>query len=71
MTADATYLKGVHVHVEDAGSALLVDVTLPHELTMSSVSLDLHEGVLRVVLPKSPDLESLAGHLINPDVSGV
>ena len=86
MAVVGTVLKGVRVRVEDAGSVLLVDVTLPPHLTASTLSLDLQEGLLRVIVPKPTDephaFDELTepeghsellrhGHIINPNASGV
>ncbi len=85
MAVAGTFLNGVRVRVEDVGSALLVDVTLPPQLSASSLSLDVQEGQLRLMAPKparrhafdeltefDEHTEPLGHrHTINPNASGV
>lgn len=52
MAVAGTFPSGVRVRVEDEGSALLVDVILPRQLSASTLSLDLQEGLLRVKVAK-------------------
>ncbi len=77
--------SGVCVRVEDVGSAVLVDVTMPPHLSASSLSLDLQQGVVRLMVPKPSrrhafdeltELDEpgeLLGprRIINPNASGV
>ncbi len=55
-------LEDVPVRVQDTGSTLVVDVTLPPGVEASSVEIDLRPGLLRIRLPHSqpddtPELE--------------
>ncbi len=53
-------LEGVQVQLEDAGSVVFVDVTAPEGVSLSSLDLNVHEGLLRITLPKAPP--ALASH---------